>query len=421
ETLEEGEVVTAVITDDNGNTSTPGNGTVTDTIAPDAPVVNNPQPNDGTVTGTGEPGGTVTVTFPNGEVVTGTVDEDGTWTVDVPPTVTLTEGDVITATVEDDNGNVSTPGNGTVTDTIAPDAPVVNNPQPNDGTVTGTGEPGGTVTVTFPNGEVVTGTVDEDGTWTVDVPPTVTLTEGDVITATVEDDNGNVSTPGNGTVTDTIAPDVPVVDPIKPGDTVVTGEGEPGGTVTVTFPNGEVVTGTVDEDGTWTVDVPPTVTIKDGDTIAVTQTDKGGNESDSTTVVVTGDKDDSTTPPVDNTGNDNGNHDCPVVKPIQNNDTSVTGQTEPGAPVKVEFPGDTTVTTEADDEGQFTVSVPQHVALNDGDTVKVTGSEDKPATAKVGELPETGSTTNPTLFGGLIAALGSLFLFGRRRKEKEEQ
>ncbi|MCE5093513.1 hypothetical protein KJB52_11415, partial [Staphylococcus chromogenes] len=70
--LEEGEVVTAVITDDNGNTSTPGSGTVTDTIAPDAPVVTNPQPNDGTVTGTSnEPGGTVTVTFPNGDVVTG--------------------------------------------------------------------------------------------------------------------------------------------------------------------------------------------------------------------------------------------------------------------------------------------------------------------------------------------------------------
>ncbi|WP_411841576.1 Ig-like domain-containing protein [Staphylococcus chromogenes] len=312
----------------------------------------------------------------------------------------------------------------TVTDTpvaTPPDAPVVNDPQPNDGTVTGTSnEPGGTVTVTFPNGEVVTGTVNEDGTWTVDVPPTETLEQGEVITATISDDN-NVSTPGTGTVNDTIAPDAPVVNDPQPNDGEVTGTGEPGGTVTVTFPNGEVVTGTVNEDGTWTVDVPPTVTIKDGDTIVVTQTDKGGNESDSTTVVVTGDKDDSTTPPVDNNGNNDGNIDCPVVKPIQNNDTSVTGQTEPGAPVKVEFPGDTTVTTEADDEGHFTVSVPQHVELNDGDTVKVTGSEDKPATAKVGELPETGSTTNPTLFGGLIAALGSLFLFGRRRKEKEEQ
>ncbi|WP_432370884.1 Ig-like domain-containing protein [Staphylococcus chromogenes] len=312
----------------------------------------------------------------------------------------------------------------TVTDTpvaTPPDAPVVTNPQPNDGTVTGTSnEPGGTVTVTFPNGEVRTGTVGDDGTWTVDVPPTETLEQGEIITATISDGN-NVSTPGTGTVNDTIAPDAPEVNDPQPNDDKVTGTGEPGGTVVVTFPNGDTATGTVGEDGTWTVDVPPTVTIKDGDTIVVTQTDKGGNESDSTTVVVTGDKDDSTTPPVDNNGNNDGNNDCPVVKPIQNNDTSVTGQTEPGAPVKVEFPGDTTVTTEADDEGHFTVSVPQHVELNDGDTVKVTGSEDKPATAKVGELPETGSTTNPTLFGGLIAALGSLFLFGRRRKEKEEQ
>ncbi|MGI3316634.1 Ig-like domain-containing protein, partial [Staphylococcus chromogenes] len=232
--------------------------TVTDTpvaTPPEAPVVTNPQPNDGTVTGTSnEPGGTVTVTFPNGEVVTGTVDEDGTWTVNVPPTETLEQGEVITATITDDNGNTSTPGSGTVTDTIAPDAPVVTNPQPNDGTVTGTSnEPGGTVTVTFPNGDVVTGTVGEDGTWTVDVPPTTTLTEGDIITATVEDDNGNVSTPGNGTVTDTIAPDAPVVNNPQPNDSTVTGSGEPGETVVVTFPNGDVVTGTVGEDGTWTV------------------------------------------------------------------------------------------------------------------------------------------------------------------------
>ncbi|WP_241955789.1 Ig-like domain-containing protein, partial [Staphylococcus chromogenes] len=261
-TLTEGDIIAATVEDDNGNVSTPGNGTVTDTIAPEAPVVNNPQPNAGTVTGTSnEPGGTVTVTFPNGDVVTGTVGEDGTWTVDVPPTTTLTNGDVITATVEDDNGNVSTPGNGTVTDTIAPDAPVVNNPQPNAGTVTGTSnEPGGTVTVTFPNGDTATGTVGEDGTWTVDVPPTTTLTNGDVITATVEDDNGNVSTPGNGTVTDTIAPEAPVVNDPQPNDGTVTGTGEPGGTVVVTFPNGDVVTGTVGEDGTWTVDVPPTET-----------------------------------------------------------------------------------------------------------------------------------------------------------------
>ncbi|MCD9060285.1 Ig-like domain-containing protein, partial [Staphylococcus chromogenes] len=279
ETLEEGEVVTAVITDDNGNTSTPGNGTVTDTIAPDAPVVNDPQPNDGIVTGSGEPGETVVVTFPNGDVVTGTVGEDGTWTVNVPPTETLEEGEVVTAVITDDNGNTSTPGNGTVTDTIAPDAPVVNNPQPNDGTVTGSGEPGGTVVVTFPNGDVVTGTVGEDGTWTVNVPPTETLEEGEVVTAVITDDNGNTSTPGNGTVTDTIAPDAPVVNNPQPNDGTVTGSGEPGGTVVVTFPNGDVVTGTVGEDGTWTVNVPPTETLEEGEVVTAVITDDNGNTS----------------------------------------------------------------------------------------------------------------------------------------------
>ncbi|MBI5976062.1 Ig-like domain-containing protein, partial [Staphylococcus canis] len=122
-------------------------GTVTDTVAPEAPVVNNPQPGDKVVTGTGEPGTTVVVTFPNGEEVTGQVDENGNWTVDVPATETLEEGETVTVVNKDGNGNTSTPSTGTVTDTVAPEAPVVNNPQPGDRVVTGTGEPGTTVVV----------------------------------------------------------------------------------------------------------------------------------------------------------------------------------------------------------------------------------------------------------------------------------
>ncbi|WP_281197279.1 Ig-like domain-containing protein, partial [Staphylococcus felis] len=105
----------------------------------------NPQPGDKEVTGTGEPGTTVVVTFPNGETGTGKVDEKGNWSVSVPPTEVLEEGEVITVVNKDNNGNTSEPGTGTVTDTIAPDAPKVNNPQPGDKEVTGTGEPGTTV------------------------------------------------------------------------------------------------------------------------------------------------------------------------------------------------------------------------------------------------------------------------------------
>jgi hypothetical protein len=49
----------------------------------------------------------------------------------------------------------------------------------------------------------------------------------------------------------------PIVDPVNPGDTSVTGEGVPGATITVTDPEGNVLgTGTVDPDGTFNVTVP---------------------------------------------------------------------------------------------------------------------------------------------------------------------
>nr|WP_279389476.1 LPXTG cell wall anchor domain-containing protein [Mammaliicoccus sciuri] len=48
-------------------------------------------------------------------------------------------------------------------------------------------------------------------------------------------------------------------------------------------------------------------------------------------------------------------------------------------------------------------------------------NKDSKEQAKV--LPDTGETPaeNATLFGSLFAGLGSLFLFGRRKKEEEEQ
>ncbi|WP_142746501.1 Ig-like domain-containing protein [Staphylococcus felis] len=170
--LGRGEVIKVGNKERNRNTAEPGTGTVTETIATDEPKVNNPQPGDKEVTGTGEPGTKVVVTVPTGETGTGKVDEKGNWSVSVPPTEVLEEGEVITVVNKDNNGNTSEPGTGTVTDTIAPDAPKVNNPQPGDKEVTGTGEPGTTDVVTFPNGETGTGKVDEKGNWSVSVTPT---------------------------------------------------------------------------------------------------------------------------------------------------------------------------------------------------------------------------------------------------------
>ena len=57
--------------------------------------------------------------------------------------------------------------------------------------------------------------------------------------------------------TDTVAPDAPTVDVPEAGADTVTGTGsEPGNTITVTFPDGTTGTGTVGEDGSWSVEVP---------------------------------------------------------------------------------------------------------------------------------------------------------------------
>ncbi|PNZ24939.1 hypothetical protein CD122_10560, partial [Staphylococcus rostri] len=112
-----------------------------------------------------EPNGTVDVTLPNGDVIKDVpVDADGNYKVDVPEGVELKEGDKITVVAKDDSGNVSDPTETTVTDTVAPDAPTVNQPQPGDDVITGTAEPNGTVDVTLPNGDVIKDVpVDADG------------------------------------------------------------------------------------------------------------------------------------------------------------------------------------------------------------------------------------------------------------------
>ncbi|WP_336949951.1 Ig-like domain-containing protein, partial [Acinetobacter junii] len=73
---------------------------------------------------------------------------DGTWTLADNTLPALTDGDyTITVTATDAAGNSST-ATGTLTvDTIAPNAPVLDPINAND-PITGTAEPGSTVTVT---------------------------------------------------------------------------------------------------------------------------------------------------------------------------------------------------------------------------------------------------------------------------------
>ncbi|WP_033843658.1 Ig-like domain-containing protein, partial [Acinetobacter baumannii] len=226
-----------------------------DTTAPDAPVIN---PVNGTdpITGTAEPGSTVTVTYPDGSTTTVVAGPDGTWTV---PNPGLNDGDKVTAIATDPAGNPSLPGTATV-DAVGPNTDGVNftvdsvtadnviNASEASGNVTVTGvlknvpaDAANTVVTVVINGQTYTATVDSTaGTWTVSVPGSDLTADADkTIDAkvTFTDAAGNSSSV-NDTHTytvDTVAPNAPVLDPINATDPV-SGTAEAGSTVTVTYP-----------------------------------------------------------------------------------------------------------------------------------------------------------------------------------------
>ncbi|MGW8020134.1 Ig-like domain-containing protein, partial [Staphylococcus shinii] len=320
---------------------------------------------------TAEPGSTVTVTFPDGTTATGTADDEGNYTVEIPSNVKLDGDETIRVVAEDKDGNTSSEVTTTVTDTTAPDAPTVEEVTSEDTQVKGTAEPGSTVTVTFPDGTTATGTADDQGNYTVEIPTNVDLDGGEELVVTSKDKDGNTSEEATTTVTDTTAPEAPTVNEVTSEDTQVKGTAEPGSEVTVTFPDGTTATGTADEEGNYTVEIPTNVDLDGDETIKVVAEDKDGNTSEEATTTVT----DTTAP------------EAPTVNEVTSEDTQVKGTAEPGSTVTVTFPDGTTATGTADDEGNYTVEIPSNVKLDGDETIKIVAED------KDGNTSEEATTT----------------------------
>ena len=299
--------ISATTTDAAGNVAT-----VTDTVHVDTRVdnlsvaadviegdniISAAERADGVVlTGTTEPGSTVSVTMGN-HTVQAIVDANGNW--QAPFTVAqIPEGEYTTnvsVTATDRAGNVAT-----VTDTVRVDTfvntldiqdrvttdDVISGAEARDGiNLGGQVEPGSTVMVDF-NGTVMAAVVDVNGNWSLDIPPTAIPagTYDASITVMATDAVGNTDTLSDTLSIDTEAPDGPVI-----ASYTRDGDGIRG--ISTEQSDGDLTVAQVNSDGSITnvqatqVDIDPldetnfqfVSNVPDGSHLIVSSTDAAGN------------------------------------------------------------------------------------------------------------------------------------------------
>ncbi|WP_121496962.1 Ig-like domain-containing protein [Pseudomonas aeruginosa] len=353
--LPDGTVVNVVARDAAGNSS-PATSITVDGVAPSAPVV---EPSNGSeLSGTAEPGSSVTLTDGNGNPIgQTTADANGNWSF--TPSTPLPDGTVVNVVARDAAGNSSPPASVTV-DAVAPATPTVD---PSNGTtLSGTAEPGATVTLTDGNGNPIGQvTADGSGNWTF--TPSTPLPNGTVVNATATDPSGNASSPASVTV-DAVAPATPVVNPSN--GTTLSGTAEPGATVTLTDGNGNPI-GQVTADGSGNWSFTPTTPLPNGTVVNATATDASGNTSAGSSVTV-----DSVAPAT------------PVINP--SNGTTLSGTAEPGSSVTLtDGNGNPIGQVTADGSGNWTYTPSTPIA--NGTVVNAT------ATDPAGNTGGQGSTT----------------------------
>ncbi|MFF6733687.1 Ig-like domain-containing protein, partial [Pseudomonas aeruginosa] len=350
-----GTVVNVVAQDAAGNSS-PGASVTVDSQAPAAPVLN---PSNGTtLSGTAEPGATVTLTDGNGNPI-GQVTADGSGNWSFTPGTPLPNGTVVNATATDASGNTSA-GSSVTVDSVAPATPVIN---PSNGTtLSGTAEPGSSVTLTDGNGNPI-GQVTADGSGNWSFTPGIPLPDGTVVNVVARSPSNVDSAPAVITV-DGVAPAAPVIDPSN--GTEISGTAEAGATVILTDGGGNPIgQATADGSGNWTF--TPSTPLANGTVINAVAQDPAGNTSGPASVTV-----DAIAPP------------APVIDP--SNGSVIAGTAEAGATVILtDGNGNPIGQVTADGSGNwsFTPSTP----LADGTVVNAT------ATDPAGNTSGQGSTT----------------------------
>lgn len=355
-----------------------------DSSAPATPVITSPVPAStipgpvAQVTGTGEPGATVTVSAPGARTCTTTVTvaADGTWTCQLTSSITADGTYAVTATQTDAVGQVSPAATSTFAiDTTPPAAPVITTPT--DGmhydsaipAITGTGEPGATIALKLGGAAISCTTpvvADSSGSWTCTLTTPITADATYLVTAVQTDAADRASPAAEVSFTiDTLAPSAPgITDPID-GSTrttavaTITGTAEPGVTIQLTVDGSAACTGPVTAGGTgqWTCPLVTPITADGTSTIRAVAFD-GVNTSPAATSVFTIDTIAPTAPVIEHPAN--GSVSTTAV-------TTISGAAEAGATITVTgLPAGKTCTgpVVADSSGLWTCTLTS--ALTDG-------------------------------------------------------
>jgi hypothetical protein len=254
------------------------------------------------LTGTAQPGATVSVAW-NGSTLPATVAADGSWSVSFPGSSIAggTYSSTATVTATDAAGNTATATRSIQVDTqtsVAVNAGQAGGDNILSGaeraaglTLTGTGEAGATVRVTF-EGVTKTVTVAQNGSWTANWTTTEVPagTYNSTVQVSATDIAGNTATTSHTLAIDTQVSPFTRVSLSTGADNVlnaaeavsgltVTGTVEPGSTVMVKFGSGASRAATVAADGSWSITIPPG-DIPAGEslvTMTATATDRVGN------------------------------------------------------------------------------------------------------------------------------------------------
>lgn len=256
---------------------------------------------DDTISGTAEPGSTVTITNGDKDPVVVEVDEEGNWTAEVPE---VSEGDTITVVAETDGKDPSAPITVTV-DGLTVDAPTasISGNQTDGYPVVGETVANAVIEITNGQGEVVgTGTADEEGNYRIVIAPEQVAPEENLNVAAIVTAGGKDYRSGNTPITVPMEKTAtPLIDPAIAGDETVSGTAEPGSSVILTINEAAPVMARIlgglnttrafaaplelraDEAGNWRINVAE---LSEGDVLTATAQTDGKYVSDPMSIVV---------------------------------------------------------------------------------------------------------------------------------------